>query len=104
MSFHRAKTTPPAPSTTQPAIRAAQKPRGALAIGLILASALSASSVAAQEPAEPPPNLAKLAAQRETETEAARNEYTYRQTVVIEELDNRGSLRGEYREIRDILF
>src|SRR5207253_10136282 len=53
---------------------------------------------------EPPPNLAKLAAQRETETEAARNEYTYRQTVVIEELDSRGSLRGEYREVRDIVF
>jgi len=53
---------------------------------------------------EPPENLAKLAAKRETETEAARNEYTYRQTVTLEELDSHGSLRGEYREVRDIIF
>lgn len=53
---------------------------------------------------EPPPNLAKLVAQRETETEKERNEYTYRQTVTVEELDDRGGMRGDYREIRDIIF
>ena len=37
-----------------------------------------------------PPNLAKLVARRETETEAERDEYTYRQTVTIQELDGRG--------------
>ena len=52
---------------------------------------------------EPPPNLAKLAAQRETETEAERNQYTYRQTVTLEELDNNGGVRGEYHEVRDII-
>lgn len=53
---------------------------------------------------EPPPNLAKLAAQRETETEAERNQYTYRQTVTLEELDNNGGVRGQYHEVRDIIF
>jgi hypothetical protein len=45
---------------------------------------------------EPPANLAKLTAHRETETEAERNEYNYRQTVTLEELNNRGLARGEY--------
>ena len=53
---------------------------------------------------EAPANLAKLAAHRETETEAERNQYTYRQTFTLEELDERGILRGQYREIRDIIF
>ncbi len=43
-------------------------------------------------------------AQRETETEAERSEYTYRQTVTIEELDDHGGVRGAYREVRDIVF
>ena len=53
---------------------------------------------------EPPPNLAKLVAHRESETEAERNEYTYRQTVTIDELDDRGGARGSYKEVRDIIF
>jgi hypothetical protein len=51
-----------------------------------------------------PPNLAKLVAHRETETEAERNQYTYRQTFTLEELDNNGGIRGEYKEVRDIIF
>ena len=43
-------------------------------------------------------------AHRETETEAERNEYTYRQTVTITELDQKGSTRGQYKEVRDIIF
>lgn len=46
----------------------------------------------------------KRAAARETENEAARNEYTYRQTVVIADLDQHGAQLGEYREVRDIVF
>jgi hypothetical protein len=53
---------------------------------------------------EPPANLARLIAQRETETEKERNEYTYRQTVAIEELDDKGGMRGAYREVRDVIF
>jgi len=51
-----------------------------------------------------PPNLARLVAHRESETEAERNQYTYRQTLSIEQLDERGILRGQYREVRDIIF
>ena len=60
-------------------------------LGVILASGLARAG-------EPPPNLLKLVAARETENEAARNQYMYRQTVV---LDDYG---GEYREVRDVVF
>jgi hypothetical protein len=53
---------------------------------------------------EPPPNLARLVAHRESETQAARNHYTYRQTVKILELNDRGAQSGEYRETRDVIF
>jgi hypothetical protein len=72
-----------------------------LAIALILASVLAAPALGADDP---PANLAKLVAHRETETEKERNEYTYRQTVTIEELDNNGGARGQYKEVRDIIF
>ena len=52
----------------------------------------------------PPPDLARQVAQRELETERERQNYTYRQTVVIEELDAHGMHAGEYREVRDIVF
>jgi hypothetical protein len=53
---------------------------------------------------DPPLNLAKLVAHRETETEAERNEYTYRQGVTLDELDDHGGARGQYRETRDVIF
>jgi len=53
---------------------------------------------------DPPANLVKLVAQRETETERERNEYTYRQSVTIDELDDHGATRGTYQEKRDIIF
>jgi hypothetical protein len=100
MPFERANNTPAAPSAAQPISRAARKPPGDLAIGLILAFGIFGPAFCQ----EPPPNLAKLVAQRETETEKERNEYTYRQTVIIEELDGRGAARGTYREVRDVIF
>jgi hypothetical protein len=72
-----------------------------LAIGLIL-TLVFFSSVARAE--DPPPNLAKLVAHQESATEAERNEYMYRQTVTVQELDSRGAARGEYKEVRDIIF
>lgn len=72
---------------------------GNWAIALILTSVLSAAFAQ-----EPPENLAKLVAHRESETEAERNEYMYRQTVTIEELDDHGGMRGQYREVRDVIF
>jgi hypothetical protein len=68
-------------------------------------AALLATSLAQQARAQDPPaNLAKLVAHRETETETERNEYTYRQGVTIDELDDRGAARGQYRETRDVIF
>jgi hypothetical protein len=53
---------------------------------------------------DPPPDLARRIAQRETVTQAARNNYTYRQTVELQELDKNGGARGEYKEVRDVIF
>ncbi len=54
--------------------------------------------------AEPPPDLMRRVAERETANEAVRNEYMYRQTVTVEDLDDRGARLGQYREVRDIIF
>jgi hypothetical protein len=53
---------------------------------------------------DPPPGLARKVAHRESETQAERNQYAYRQTVRLQELDNRGGMSGEYREVRDVIF
>lgn len=53
---------------------------------------------------EPPPGLARKVAHRESATQAERNQYAYRQTVRLQELDSKGSMTGEYREIRDVIF
>src|SRR6185312_10197160 len=99
--FACAYQTPAAANTAQPIPNAARKLPGELFIALILTSVFLAPSVRAQEP---PPNLAKLAAQRETETQTERNEYMYRQSVTLEELDSRGMIRGDYHEVRDVIF
>jgi hypothetical protein len=43
-------------------------------------------------------------AHAETETQRARDHYTYRQTVELDELSGRGLMVGEYREVRDVIF
>lgn len=60
-------------------------------LGVILASGLARAG-------DPPPNLIKLVAARETDNEAARNQYMYRRTVVLDDYS------GEYREVRDVVF
>jgi hypothetical protein len=107
MLLARAYKNPAANNAIQPISRAARKPPVAagagadLAIGLILAFAFLAPAARGEDP---PPNLAKLVAHRESETEAERNEYMYRQTVTLQELDDHGGARGEYRETRDVIF
>ncbi len=49
------------------------------------------------------PLLRKIAA-RQAETAKARDNYTYRQSVSVGEIDSRGVLTGEYREARDVTF
>lgn len=68
-----------------------------VALGLLF-SALSASA------AEPPPGLLKQIAERESETAQARENYTYRQSVTIQEFDDQGKITGQYREVRDITY
>src|ERR1017187_9923327 len=94
MPLIRAYKMPAVPSATR-------KSPSDLAIGLILTFVLPIAFAQAQDP---PANLAKLVAHRESESEAERNEYMYRQTVTIQELDDHGGARGNYREIRDIIF
>jgi hypothetical protein len=92
---------PAALSAIQPASKAARKPPGDCVIGLILAFTVFTLAARAQDA---PADLARRVARRESETQAERNQYTYRQTVTIEELTDRGGLRGQYKEIRDIIF
>src|ERR1700722_1986548 len=71
-------------------------------ICFILASALSISRLTAAD--DPPPNLTRLIAARETETAQAQGNYTYRQTVTLDELSPSGLTQGTYREVRDVIF
>jgi hypothetical protein len=48
--------------------------------------------------------LIKRVAQRETDTAQAQANYTYRQSLNIDEFDNRGAIVGGYWEKRDIIF
>ena len=79
----------------QPAIQTMSSVIRKLCIGIILTSAWSA---------EPPADLARQVAERETGNAAARLNYTYRQSVFIEEFDRRGRRTGHYQETRDIVF
>ena len=53
---------------------------------------------------DPPADLVKRVAQRETDTARAQANYTYRQSLNIDEFDNRGAIVGGYWEKRDIIF
>ncbi len=54
--------------------------------------------------ADPPANIARLAADRETLTEYARAQYLYKQAVVLEEIGKNGAKGGEYKEQREVIF
>ena len=54
--------------------------------------------------ADPPADLIKRIVARETETALAQSNYTYRQTVTIEEFDDHNVPTGRYREVRDVVF
>ena len=40
----------------------------------------------------------------ESETQHARDHYTYRQSVTIEEVSDHGGVAGQYHEVRDVIF
>jgi hypothetical protein len=72
-------------------------------IAPIVASALM-FAIPRLDAAEPPPGFLKKIAARETENARARENYTYRQSVTIQEFDDRGTVTGEYHEARDVTF
>lgn len=75
-----------------------KKGRIVRSIALIVASASLLAS------AEPPDGLLRKIAERETENARARENYTYRQSVTVQEFNIQGAVTGEYSEIRDITF
>ena len=97
----RAYRKPAALSAIQPVNSAARKPPSDFCICLILASLFAAAGARAEDP---PADLARRIARRETATRKVRDNYTYRQTVELQELDDRGGMRGEYKEVRDVIF
>jgi hypothetical protein len=72
-----------------------------IGFGFIVAFGLFGPALRSQDP---PDNLVRLVAAKETEEELARNNYTWRQTAEVLELDTKGAATGRYREVRDILF
>jgi len=70
--------------------------RNLLGIALIVASGLVA--------AEPPPGFLRRIAERETANARARENYTFRQSVAVQEFDVHGGITGEYGEVRDVTF
>ncbi|MCP5117549.1 MAG: hypothetical protein GY953_42545 [bacterium] len=54
--------------------------------------------------ADPPENLARLVAENETRHAEERMNYTYRQSVRVDEFGKRGTPAGFYTEVRDIIF
>jgi hypothetical protein len=78
-----------------------QKLRSGTGIRFILALAAFQAVAWAEGP---PGDLARRVALRATETRQARDNYTYRQSVRIEELSPSGASAGEYREMREVIF
>jgi len=100
MPFMRAYANAANPSPGHPTLTTARKRPGEFGIAVIIAF----SAIVPLHAADPPANLAKRVAQRETETAAERSHYTYTQSVRLQEMDARGSAMGEYRETREVIF
>ena len=70
-------------------------------ICFILTSAVCLPGLRAEDP---PADLVRRVAMRETETAQAQSNFTYRQSMTIDEFDGHGSKSGGYHEVRDIIF
>lgn len=53
---------------------------------------------------EPPSGLLKKIAEREMQNASARQNYTYRQSVTVQEFNTQGVITGQYHEVRDITY
>ena len=67
----------------------------------VLLILLSATLLAQEDPG---PEIIREIAGKCSEFQIARDNYTYRQTVLFQELDRRGAEVGNYREVRDVTF
>jgi hypothetical protein len=61
-------------------------------------------AIAPLQAADPPADLAKRVAHRESETAKERLQYAYTQTMRLQEFASRGTGGGEYRETREVIF
>ena len=100
MLFMPAYTNAATLSTTHPKPVTAQKRLGVYGIAAIIALVANCPARAA----DPPANLAKRVAARETATAEERAHYAYTQSVRLQEFDSRGGQAGEYRETREVIF
>jgi hypothetical protein len=80
-----------------------KKGRIARNIALMVASGLMLAGLPAWA-TDPPPNLLKLIAQRETQNATALQDYTYRQSATVQEISGQGAIQGEFHELADITF
>ncbi|MBV8864166.1 MAG: hypothetical protein JO210_02055 [Acidobacteriaceae bacterium] len=74
-----------------------------LNIALIVASAIGLPALPLRA-ADPPAGLLRKIAERETANAQAMSNYTYRQSVAIQEFNDQGTITGQYREVRDVTF
>ena len=91
------RTPPPPAPARRSLLPASTRTRAAFTHLILLAST-------AAFPQDPPPDLLREVAAKAAEFKTARDQYTYRQTVLFLELDPRGLEVGRYREVRDIIF
>ena len=74
-----------------------------LAVVALLGTSLFAGNLPDPSPSEVDAIIAKFAA-KEAAFARARGNYTYRQTVKIQELDESGNVQGKYEIVSDIVF
>jgi hypothetical protein len=72
-------------------------------IALIVASACMFPARPAAA-AQPPAGFLRKIAERESANARARDDYTYRQSVSVQEFNVQGAVTGEYGEVRDVTF
>src|ERR1700722_1186140 len=98
----RAYIHAPDPRRNQPApsSHASEARRCELGIAVMIALAWLAPLYAG----DPPADLAKRGAHRESEDADARRQYAYTQSVRLAEIDGAGAQTGEYREVREVIF
>ncbi len=68
------------------------------------AAPAAAAEAAAKAPAVPAEEIIGKFAAKEKEFKKARDNYTYRQTVKVMELDDDGNVRGKHEMVSDIIF